>query len=138
MSLQRPILDKTHNKENIAMTVFIQLKAKSAFQGFVSTSYIGDLVTEDDLRLTLSKVCAVYEVLSQDKNGTHIQMKYCTNSAISNGEVEFNKEDILFHREVDPKDEVLKGYEDSFTQFRMSKINLQKANAPVQNMDGRQ
>lgn len=110
------------------MTVLLQLRAKSAFQGFVSTSYIGNIVAEDDKSVTIEKACAVYEMLNSDKRGdVTLVIKYYTNSIITNGKLIFQKEDFLMRREIAEEDEILDGYHSAVEAFRLDKVGIKRA-----------
>ena len=128
------------------MLVLIQLKPKCSFQGFISTSYIGE-VEEYRPRAptyTLKRVCTLYEVLSQNPavKGFDINTRYYTNFIASNGPITFSGSDVLFSRIVEPGDEILKGYEDAHAALRLSKINIQQASvtpnvSPILDLGGR-
>lgn len=116
------------------MLVLLQLKPKNSFSGFVSTSYIGKVVKTLGEKASpsgflLEKVCVLYEALAADKKGEmSLQIKYYTNSIVSNGTLQFKSEDILFWREVDADDEVLAGYHSAHEGLRMEKAGLHRAN----------
>lgn len=110
------------------MVVLLQLKSKSGFAGFVSTSYIGTLVKEDKECFRLERVCAIYEVLNQTKTGDmNLVIKYYTNSLLSNGTIRLKQEDVLWRRDVDQEDEVLIGYRASIDGFRLDKLGIKRA-----------
>lgn len=110
------------------MLSLIQFKSKSTFQGFVSTSYIGQVVSDDGKKIKLEKVCAVYEMLNADKRGdVQLVIKFYTNSILSNGSPEIKEEDILMRRAIAEDEEILDGYNSAFEAFRLDKIGLKRA-----------
>lgn len=118
------------------MFMLLQMKAGKSFQGFVSSSYLGEVVPSTNTsnpKLMLEKVCVIYEVLSQSKKGEQVVMdimtKFYTNSLVTNGILTFDKEDVLFSRAVDEGDELLTGYRDAIEAMRLHKINIQKASS---------
>ena len=110
------------------MPVLLQMRPKSAFSGFVSTSYIGNVVSEDEKQITIDKACAVYEMLNADKRGeVTLVIKYYTNSIITNGKLVFQKEDFFMRREIAEEDELLDGYHSAIEAFRLDKVGIKRA-----------
>lgn len=108
--------------------LLVQMKAKCVSPIFISTSYLGEVVSRKGGKVVLKNTCVVYEVPGQNRQGgLTIATQYYTHSQITNGNWTIKEEDILCEREVSSDDEFLKGYEAALEGFRMDKINLKRA-----------
>lgn len=94
---------------------------------------MGEVVSRKSGKIILKRVCQIFEelvyVYGPDKQpvGTKVEMRYMTNSLITNGETPYLEDDFLSIREVKTDDEVMKGYDSSIEAFRLEKLNLHKA-----------
>lgn len=126
------------NKEKVMLLV--QMKAKNVSPVFISTSYLGEVVSRKGGQIVLKNTCIVYEVPGQNRQGgLVISTQYYTHSQVTNGHWKIKEEDVLCEREVQEGDEFLKGYETAFEGFRLDKLNLKRAGAvgPAPDIQGR-
>lgn len=133
------------------MIVLGRIRQALASPGYLSTWYMGKIISRKSGKIILEKVCMVFEelvyVYRQDDVertkpvGTKIEVRYLTNSLITNGQTPYLEEDFLSIREVLPDDEVINGYNSSIEAFRLEKSNLHKASTlpppPRANPDSR-
>lgn len=106
-----------------------QMKHRDSFAGFISTSYIGEIVKNSPETITLSKVCALYEIPVQraaadGKPYMDIESKFYSNSSLTNGEIELKNDCILLQRFVEEGDELLKGYNAAIEAMRLHRAGL--------------
>lgn len=105
------------------MQLLVQLKHSPAM--FVSTSYVGELISEASGKVQLFKVCVIHEMLFQSKEGqVDIRMTFYTSNLLSNGITVFNADEVMLTREVVDDDGLLKGCEEAHEAFRVSKAGL--------------
>jgi len=107
------------------MKVLVQLKPSSAFQGFVSTSYIGELIEGSpipDDKIHLERVCCLYEVPVPTKSGIEIKTTFYSSYIVSNSILELSRSEVLFSRGITEGDEILVGYEEAMKALEMQKV----------------
>lgn len=116
------------------MIVLARIRQNLGAPNYLTTSYMGEMEAPKDGKFMLSKVCMVYEELQYildpktgQPTGSKIDVKYLTNSLVTNGKISFNEADFIFVREIEEDDELMGGYESSLEAFRMEKAGLQKA-----------
>ncbi|NJM09870.1 MAG: hypothetical protein HC883_02975 [Bdellovibrionaceae bacterium] len=95
---------------------------------FISTSYLGELVSRKNGKIALRNVCVVYEVpVPDNKGGLNIMNQFYTHSQYTNGQWILREDDVMAEREVESGDELLTGYDASMTAYRLQKSGIKPA-----------
>lgn len=113
------------------MYKLIQLKARTGFGAFASTSYLGEDCGIQNGWLVMKNVCAIFEIPTQTPKGISIETKFMTSSLLTDGEVRFRLDDsdILFTKDVSPTDTVCLGYEGAMEAFQLQKLKIEKVDS---------
>lgn len=106
------------------MKILVRLKSTATPQGFVSASYIGDLIQEDTHgNLKIENTCCLYEIPVPTKTGgVEIKVTYYSSFALSNGVFDLRPDDVQGTREVSEDDELLGGYREALNGLEKHKV----------------
>ena len=129
-------------KEVKGQLVLITMKSGVVSTAFVSTAFLGEVVSRSGGKIVLKDVCAVYEQAGRHQGTGELILRtqFYTNSAISNGSLTFKEEDILWERLVDretEKKEFMTGYLSALEALRAEKLNLVRATDIPRSPEGR-
>lgn len=99
--------------------LLVQMKANTVSPAFISTGFLGEVVSRADGKIALKNTCAIYELAqSNEQGGAILKLQFSASSQITNGNLVISESDILFQREVELSDELLTSYHQSIAAFR--------------------
>lgn len=109
--------------------LLVQMKANTVSPAFISTGFLGEVVSRADGKIVLKDTCAIYELAqTNEQGGAILKLQFSASSQITNGNLVISEADILFQREVEPSDELLTSYHQSISAFRKEVSEIRARN----------
>ena len=117
---------KPKDKAMKGKMLLIVMKADRSSPVFVSTGFLGEVVSRSGAKIELKNCCIVYEQAGRNQvNGELIlRTQYYSHSQISSGNPIFREEDVLWERLIDvelEQKEFLSGYYQAIEAYKAEK-----------------